>query len=164
MLRRGWLPCPPAGFLARLARPLSTGQVFILMCSCSNNTHPADDAPALLPMLAAAVYIFLGHSVRAQRQALNDGVVRLAATAPSPSAAALYYEQRAPATVASSEAPAPAQGICANTCFKANDGVCDDGRFLHNMTRGLPSTVLCDLGTDCTDCGPWQGVQHSSAW
>lgn len=47
---------------------------------------------------------------------------------------------------------------------QAKDGVCDDGRFLHNMTRGLPSTVLCDLGTDCSDCGPWKGAQHSSAW
>lgn len=42
--------------------------------------------------------------------------------------------------------------------------MCDDGRFLHNMTRGLPSTVLCDLGTDCSDCGSWKGARHSSAW
>jgi hypothetical protein len=47
---------------------------------------------------------------------------------------------------------------------QAKDGVCDDGRFLFNMTRSLPSTVLCDLGTDCSDCGPWKGAQHSSAW
>lgn len=51
-----------------------------------------------------------------------------------------------------------------HTSLQAKDGVCDDGRFLHNMTRGLASTVLCDLGTDCSDCGPYKGVQHSSSW
>lgn len=35
---------------------------------------------------------------------------------------------------------------CSNTCQWANDGVCDDG--------GSGSTYnLCDLGTDCADCG-----------
>jgi hypothetical protein len=33
--------------------------------------------------------------------------------------------------------------------LQAKDGVCDDGRFVANMTRGLSSRVLCDLGTDC---------------
>lgn len=33
---------------------------------------------------------------------------------------------------------------CTNTCAYANDGVCDDPR----------GTNYCDLGTDCSDCGP----------
>ncbi len=38
-------------------------------------------------------------------------------------------------------------GICANTCGRANDGVCDDG--------GLGSeTSACAYGTDCGDCSP----------
>jgi len=24
--------------------------------------------------------------------------------------------------------------------------------------------VFCDLGTDCHDCGPWQGRQNGPAW
>ena len=35
---------------------------------------------------------------------------------------------------------------CTNTCSFASDGECDDG--------GSGSiTSLCDLGTDCNDCG-----------
>jgi hypothetical protein len=37
--------------------------------------------------------------------------------------------------------------LCTNTCRYANDGDCDDG--------GPGSSFsLCDLGTDCNDCGP----------
>ena len=45
--------------------------------------------------------------------------------------------------------PAPgstSSAVCANTCPYANDGECDDG--------GESSLYsLCDLGTDCADCG-----------
>jgi len=38
-------------------------------------------------------------------------------------------------------------GLCENTCRFANDDECDDG--------GLDSDFdLCDLGSDCADCGP----------
>ena len=52
-------------------------------------------------------------------------------------------------------------GICLNTCRKARNGVCDDGRvnitFPKGTTRfgGGSGSVTCDLGTDCQDCGPW---------
>lgn len=36
---------------------------------------------------------------------------------------------------------------CTNTCVTANDGECDDGG-----ANSLYS--ICDLGTDCADCGP----------
>mmetsp|Transcript_16789 Transcript_16789/g.52474 ORF Transcript_16789/g.52474 Transcript_16789/m.52474 type:complete len:300 (-) Transcript_16789:429-1328(-) len=36
--------------------------------------------------------------------------------------------------------------VCDDTCWFANDGFCDDGRY------GL--TAFCQLGTDCGDCGP----------
>ena len=41
----------------------------------------------------------------------------------------------------------PAGGGCTNTCSSANDNECDDGgpNSLYNV---------CDLGTDCNDCGP----------
>mmetsp|Transcript_5720 Transcript_5720/g.12635 ORF Transcript_5720/g.12635 Transcript_5720/m.12635 type:complete len:565 (+) Transcript_5720:140-1834(+) len=45
--------------------------------------------------------------------------------------------------------------ICSNTCFKANDGVCDEGRIQFPEPSPSAATVLCDLGTDCADCGPW---------
>ncbi len=37
--------------------------------------------------------------------------------------------------------------LCGDTCGWANDGECDDGG------EGSAYSV-CDLGTDCTDCGP----------
>ncbi len=37
-------------------------------------------------------------------------------------------------------------GVCENTCIYANDGMCDDG-------GSNSSFSLCDLGTDCADCG-----------
>ncbi|MFT5353712.1 MAG: hypothetical protein ACI9KE_000912 [Polyangiales bacterium] len=41
----------------------------------------------------------------------------------------------------------PAGGGCTNTCSSANDSECDDG--------GPDSLyAVCDLGTDCADCGP----------
>ena len=44
------------------------------------------------------------------------------------------------------QAPAAGPG-CSNTCATANDGECDDG--------GPDSLYsICDLGTDCNDCGP----------
>uniref|UniRef100_A0A383VNT6 Methyltransferase FkbM domain-containing protein n=1 Tax=Tetradesmus obliquus TaxID=3088 RepID=A0A383VNT6_TETOB len=77
-----------------------------------------------------------------------------AAAAAAPAVPSSFNPQEAPA-----EPP-----LCEDTCFKAKDGVCDDGRFVANMTRGLASRVLCDLGTDCSDCGIWKGKQHSAAW
>lgn len=47
---------------------------------------------------------------------------------------------------------------------QAKDGICDDGRYFANMTAGKEASVVCDLGTDCSDCGPWKGVKHSSNW
>ncbi|KAL0024793.1 hypothetical protein WJX79_007618 [Trebouxia sp. C0005] len=41
------------------------------------------------------------------------------------------------------------QTVCNDTCHKARDGRCDDG------STGEEDQVFCDLGTDCSDCGPW---------
>jgi|GEM_PF-5563431 len=38
-------------------------------------------------------------------------------------------------------------GQCVDTCSYAQDGACDDGGPLSEFS-------LCDLGTDCSDCGP----------
>ena len=40
-----------------------------------------------------------------------------------------------------------AVALCEDTCIWTGDGDCDDGG-----TDSITST--CDLGTDCTDCGP----------
>ncbi|GAX85604.1 hypothetical protein CEUSTIGMA_g13019.t1 [Chlamydomonas eustigma] len=46
--------------------------------------------------------------------------------------------------------------MCTNTCKKANNGICDDGRGnLTAANQETPLRVFCDLGTDCNDCGPW---------
>ena len=37
-------------------------------------------------------------------------------------------------------------GLCSNTCFASDDGMCDDG----GPDAWFDS---CDLGTDCADCG-----------
>ncbi|GIL47921.1 hypothetical protein Vafri_4544 [Volvox africanus] len=67
---------------------------------------------------------------------------------------------------------------CSNSCFKAFDGVCDEGRpptitlvgpdgmRQRRWTQGLRamevSELLCDLGTACSDCGPWVGTVPDS--
>lgn len=43
-------------------------------------------------------------------------------------------------------APPPPIGGCTNTCSTSSDGECDDG--------GIGSSYsICELGTDCDDCG-----------
>ncbi len=37
-------------------------------------------------------------------------------------------------------------GACTDSCTYAGDGECDDG-------GPSATTSVCDLGTDCTDCG-----------
>ncbi|MEW5304387.1 MAG: hypothetical protein WDW36_006998 [Sanguina aurantia] len=49
---------------------------------------------------------------------------------------------------------------CSDTCHKARDGKCDEGR---PCIKGPSSVVSCDLGTDCTDCGAWTGSNGFSA-
>lgn len=41
-------------------------------------------------------------------------------------------------------------GRCTNTCEYADDGDCDDGGSGSDYS-------LCELGTDCADCGPRSG-------
>ena len=52
---------------------------------------------------------------------------------------------------------------------QASDGVCDDGQDLtvrllpgetrfNNDSDRTSAHVLCDLGTDCSDCGTWYGI------
>lgn len=63
--------------------------------------------------------------------------------------------------------PPRTRRVCTNTCPTARDGVCQDGRPSRNQTAaGFYSTlqpVGCDLGTDCDDCGPWEGPASGAA-
>ena len=47
--------------------------------------------------------------------------------------------------------------LCGNTCASASNGVCEEGRLADYS--GVPMAgiqVLCDLGSDCADCGPYR--------
>ncbi|KAL6745128.1 S-adenosyl-L-methionine-dependent methyltransferase [Haematococcus lacustris] len=63
--------------------------------------------------------------------------------------------------------PAPPQArsppACQDTCFKARDGVCDEVRWLAS-SAAASLEALCDLGTDCQDCGPWGGHLVDPSW
>lgn len=91
--------------------------------------------------------------------------VYLAFQPPSHSLALASYSIKLPFKAAHSlQASAAAQPICSNTCFKANDGACDDGRDAAFSATGNAVPVQCDLGTDCADCGSWHGAANTSAW
>jgi len=52
-----------------------------------------------------------------------------------------------------------------NTCPKARDGVCNDGRQgPREQDSSSHRVVLCDLGTDCEDCGPWTPSGPTPSW
>lgn len=61
-------------------------------------------------------------------------------------------------TTHSSKSPT-VRTVCENSCPTARDGVCQDGRPPpgSNATSFYETLhpVICDLGTDCADCGPW---------
>lgn len=46
--------------------------------------------------------------------------------------------------------------ICEDSCVHAKNGECDDGRNWVRHTKLSYDKVSCDLGTDCSDCGPWK--------
>lgn len=55
--------------------------------------------------------------------------------------------------------------VCQNTCSKAKNGVCEDGRPPKGSKPGSPTRmVYCDLGTDCDDCGPWETSAATVSW
>ena len=58
--------------------------------------------------------------------------------------------------------------VCQDTCpGHANNGICEDGR--PSIKSEAPPEemamflVLCDLGTDCGDCGPWVSTDCGAA-
>ena len=61
--------------------------------------------------------------------------------------------------------------LCLNTCKSANNGKCEDGSQLirsgppdrSNAHRSPWQQILCDLGTDCADCGPVAPHSHAMA-
>ncbi|KAL4449442.1 hypothetical protein ABPG77_007086 [Micractinium sp. CCAP 211/92] len=60
--------------------------------------------------------------------------------------------------------------VCEDTCpGHAKNGVCNDGRPTPEKDQTDSMTifeVLCDLGTDCSDCGPWvhNNTDASDSW
>ncbi|KAG2493458.1 hypothetical protein HYH03_008275 [Edaphochlamys debaryana] len=54
---------------------------------------------------------------------------------------------------------------CSNTCPKAKNGICDEGRPVQGKTSHLLLWMAtCDLGTDCDDCGPYITAAASVPW
>ncbi|GFR45755.1 hypothetical protein Agub_g7170 [Astrephomene gubernaculifera] len=59
----------------------------------------------------------------------------------------------------------PLREVCHNTCNRARNGVCEEGR--PGPGGPLSATYLmayCDLGTDCEDCGPWRTSAAHIPW
>lgn len=104
-----------------------------------------------------------------------------ATTAPPPRAAAAAATASKPSPEHTTRTPTPAAAVaeaaappaaprtaCTDSCAQSRNGVCDEGRS-PLPTPGSPSIeVLCDLGTDCTDCGAWGGhtwaAAHAGDW
>ncbi|EFJ40215.1 hypothetical protein VOLCADRAFT_100006 [Volvox carteri f. nagariensis] len=57
------------------------------------------------------------------------------------------------------------QEVCTNTCSKARNGVCEEGRPGKVAANNAPFVMAyCDLGTDCDDCGPWKTSARNISW
>lgn len=57
--------------------------------------------------------------------------------------------------------------VCTDTCASARNGVCDEGRPSKGAAPTAAAlTVLCDLGSDCEDCGAWEfrGTAAAAEW
>ncbi|GIL90927.1 hypothetical protein Vretimale_17060 [Volvox reticuliferus] len=54
--------------------------------------------------------------------------------------------------------------ICTNTCSKAKNGVCEEGRPGKVSAISPFIMAYCDLGTDCDDCGPWKTTSTNISW
>ncbi|GLC34958.1 hypothetical protein PLESTB_001183000 [Pleodorina starrii] len=143
-------------------------------------------APWFLPFIALAMLLAIRSSIvsiieRNEMTAARGAAAAAAAGAGSTADAAAAGAARA--------RQYQVRTHCSNSCFKAFDGVCDEGRPVSGNTtlpaaaavgggggggpdggrrrgRGLlaaegnvnVSELLCDLGTDCSDCGPWVGT------
>ncbi|GFR50178.1 hypothetical protein Agub_g12345 [Astrephomene gubernaculifera] len=58
----------------------------------------------------------------------------------------------------------PKREICTNTCSKARNGVCEEGRPGRAQVNAPYLMAYCDLGTDCEDCGPWVTTATKVPW
>lgn len=56
--------------------------------------------------------------------------------------------------------------MCMNTCNRARNGVCEEGRPGLRKPAAPAAYLMayCDLGTDCDDCGPWKTSAPSVPW
>ncbi|GIL87966.1 hypothetical protein Vretimale_6338 [Volvox reticuliferus] len=59
---------------------------------------------------------------------------------------------------------AGARSICLDTCNKARNGVCEEGRPGKAAIKAVQLMAYCDLGTDCEDCGPWSTTASNVTW
>ncbi|PNH06979.1 hypothetical protein TSOC_006593 [Tetrabaena socialis] len=58
----------------------------------------------------------------------------------------------------------PVKEVCTNSCSKARNGVCEEGRAGKVHITAPHLMVYCDLGTDCDDCGPWKTTATEVPW
>lgn len=76
----------------------------------------------------------------------NDDCASRVCTAGICEGAATYYRESFDTDDGGWTAPTGGTTLCTETCSFANDGACDDGGPGAEFS-------LCELGTDCTDCG-----------
>ncbi len=66
------------------------------------------------------------------------------------------------------EGPLKKLTLCSDECVHAKDNVCQEGRPKKGtqVVSGSGYDVLCDLGTDCSDCGAWEfeGPEVAAQW
>jgi hypothetical protein len=124
----------------------------------------------LIVLLAAAICLAVGYALGANSLSAFSAASRTAASA-SVSAAGdaatpgLPHASEAESSNILSGNPVSKEGagvktVCEDSCpGRAGDGVCNEGRP-HAKADAPPEKlaileVHCDLGTDCSDCGPW---------
>jgi hypothetical protein len=135
----------------------------------------------LIVLLAAAICLAVGYALGANSLSAFSAASRTAASA-SVSAAGdaatpgLPHASEAESSNILSGNPVSKEGagvktVCEDSCpGRAGDGVCNEGRP-HAKADAPPEKlaileVHCDLGTDCSDCGPWvhSNTDASDAW
>jgi len=66
------------------------------------------------------------------------------------------YVVLSPVIAAPPPPPGTGEVLCDDSCYWSSDGYCDDGGPGHEFVVGS----ICELGTDCADCGPRVEGQH----
>lgn len=121
---------------------------------------------ALVLLLVAAICLAVGYVLGGSSQSAFSATSSTAASVSAGGDTATSRASSSAAGAGSGGNPSGAGGgggvktVCEDTCpGRARDGVCNEGRP-HAKADAPPEKLAvfevdCDLGTDCSDCGPW---------